>query len=109
MLISAVYALADRQVVLEFEVDAGTSARQAALSSGLQEYFQDLDLSVIALGVYGESVEDGYQMQAGDRLELYRDLVMDPMELRRQRATSESPVRKTRRKGRSCDRKPKSD
>lgn len=100
-MISAVYALADRQVLLEFEVDEDTNARQAALSSGLQEYFQDLDLSAVTLGVYGEPVDDDYVMQAGDRLELYRDLVMDPMELRRQRATKDAPSRKSRRQGKS--------
>lgn len=95
-MVSAVYALANRQVVLEFEVDEGTSARQAALLSGLQEYFNDLDLAAISLGVFGESVDDDYVMQAGDRLELYRELEMDPMELRRQRATATAGQTKSR-------------
>ncbi len=84
--ISVVYALAQRQVVLDLELPADTTARQAAVQSGMQEYFPGLDTATVALGVYGEHVSDDYVMQAGDRLELYRDLVMDPMQLRRQRA-----------------------
>lgn len=104
MKISAVYALANRQVVLEFEVDEDTSAREAARLSGLQEYFQDLDLSAIALGVFGQPVKDDYVMKAGERLELYRDLVMDPMELRRQRASTSSGQGKPASNGKSARR-----
>ena len=90
MLITVVYALAERQVVVEVDVPEGTTARNAAKESGLQQYFQTLDLSAVSLGVYGEHVTDDHILEEGDRLELYRDLLMDPMELRRKRAASDA-------------------
>jgi len=81
-----VYALPERQVELDLQVAAGSTARQVALASTLNRFFPELDLSSAALGVFGELVADDYGMQEGDRLELYRDLLLDPMELRRQRA-----------------------
>lgn len=84
--VAVVYALAERQVQLELEVAEGTTAREVVCHSGLDQYFDELDLEGCPIGVYGESVDDGYAVEAGDRVEIYRELVLDPMELRRQRA-----------------------
>jgi len=84
--VAVVYALAERQVQLELAVAAGTTAREVACQSGLEHYFPELDLQACPLGVYGEAVGDDYVVEAGDRVELYRELVLDPMELRRERA-----------------------
>jgi len=56
------------------------------LSSGIDAYFDSLDTATVSLGVFGESVSDDYVIEPGDRLELYRELLLDPMEQRRQRA-----------------------
>ena len=85
--IEVVYALPERQSLLELEVPEGTTARQAALASGLDEEFPGLDLAANPLGIFGESVEDERVLRAGDRVELYRPLLMDPREARRQRAS----------------------
>jgi putative ubiquitin-RnfH superfamily antitoxin RatB of RatAB toxin-antitoxin module len=46
----------------------------------------DVDPAAAPLGVFGERVEDSYACQNGDRVEIYRPLQQDPMELRRKRA-----------------------
>lgn len=84
--VEVVYALAERQVVLKVNCHSGQTARELALSSGIDSYFTSLDTATVPLGVFGELVSDDYVIEAGDRLELYRDLLMDPMEQRRQRA-----------------------
>ena len=91
--ISVVYAEAKRQVVLDMEVPAETTAREAAQLSRMPDFFSELDTTTAALGVYGEHVSDDYILQSGDRLEFYRDLVMDPMQLRRQRASSDKSAK----------------
>ena len=84
--VEVVYALAERQVVLQVVCNSGQTARELALSSGIDAYFDSLDTATVSLGVFGESVSDDYVLEPGDRLELYRELLLDPMEQRRQRA-----------------------
>ena len=38
------------------------------------------------LGVFGKTVADDYVLQAGERVEIYRPLLIDPKENRRRRA-----------------------
>lgn len=88
MEIEVAYALPERQSLVQLEVAEGCTARQAAELSGLDLLYPQLDLQTNPLGVFGEAVEDSYRLQAGDRVELYRPLLADPMEQRRQRASS---------------------
>ena len=46
------------------------------------------------LGIFGRVVVDpeGYALQAGDRIELYRPLLADPKEVRKQRAAKVARV-----------------
>ena len=89
MLIEVVYALPERQTLVELEMRDGSTARQAALASGLAEQFPELDVEVIPLGVFGVAVDDDRVLEPGDRVELYRPLAMDPREARRVRARNE--------------------
>lgn len=84
--IEVVYALPDRQRLVRLAVESGTTARSAALGSGLDQEFSELDLAACALGVFGRRVADDYELQSGDRLELYRPLRNEPREARRRRA-----------------------
>lgn len=49
--IEVVYALAERQKLLRLSVPAGTTVREAALRSGMQQFFPELDLSQAPLGI----------------------------------------------------------
>ena len=89
MRIEVVHATPALQKVVLLELDSGATARQAALLSGLDHYFSQLDLGSVPLGVFGQKVRDDQVLQAGDRVELYRELIVDPMEARRRRARSD--------------------
>ena len=88
--IEVVYALADEQQLIQLTVEPGTGAREALILVLAQNLvtLTDTDArrtpNVMALGVYGLIVADDYVMQEGDRLEIYRPLLQDPMERRRQ-------------------------
>ncbi|MBT8144019.1 MAG: RnfH family protein [Gammaproteobacteria bacterium] len=84
--IEVAYAMPQRQVVLPVVIPAGMTAREAALASGVDQHFEDVDLEQCKLGIYGRVVKDDHVMQPGDRLELYRPLLADPKEVRRQLA-----------------------
>ncbi|MBD9443758.1 RnfH family protein [Pseudomonas sp. PDM04] len=86
--IEVVYAAVDRQVLRSVSVPVGTTVRSALLSSGLGSEFAELNLVDCPVGVFGKVIvdPDTRQVQAGDRLEIYRPLVADPKEVRRLRA-----------------------
>lgn len=88
--IEVVLAYPEKQYHLALTVPDGTVAREAvklALAGGLTgRAIIDLDPLQAPLGIYGECVEDDYELQAHDRVEIYRPLRQDPKELRRKRA-----------------------
>ncbi|MBF8163169.1 RnfH family protein [Ectopseudomonas hydrolytica] len=86
--IEVVYALADRQKLLRLSVPAGTTVREAALRSGMQQFFPELDLHQAPLGIFGKAVAKPEErvLEEGERVEIYRPLIADPKEVRKQRA-----------------------
>ena len=86
LLIEVAYATPEKQIILECKVDAQTSARAIVLQSGIDRHFAGIDLEHCDIGVFGKAVSDDYQPDPGDRIEIYRPLIADPKEVRRQRA-----------------------
>ncbi|WP_093426232.1 MULTISPECIES: RnfH family protein [unclassified Pseudomonas] len=86
--VEVVYAAVDRQVLLVIRVPAGSTLRAALLKSGVGEVFPELDLATCPVGIFGKVIADpeGRQVQAGERIEIYRPLLADPKEVRRLRA-----------------------
>mgnify|MGYP001739796068 FL=1 len=87
--IEIVYGLADRQVLKNMTVAEGTTVREAALQSGLEVEFPELDLQQAPLGIFGKAVKDEMVLRDWDRIEVYRPLLIDPKEARRKRAGQE--------------------
>jgi len=86
--IEVVYALPERQWLLELDVPAGTTVGQAVERSGLPEHCAHLDAASLRdnVGIFGRRVDLEHELRAGDRVEIYRPLRVSPRELRRQRA-----------------------
>jgi putative ubiquitin-RnfH superfamily antitoxin RatB of RatAB toxin-antitoxin module len=73
-------------VEVDVEIAAGSSALDAIRASGLLERFEDIDISTQAIGVWGRSCALDASLRAGDRIEIYRALAVDPKDARRLRA-----------------------
>lgn len=84
--VEVAYALPEKQQIKAFEVEQGTTAEEAAKLSGLDQQFAELDIAASDLGIFGKSVKKGQVLKAGDRVEIYRPLLADPKEVRKQRA-----------------------
>lgn len=82
------YALADKQKLLRLSVPDGTTVREAVLQSGMDQHFPGLDLAGSPLGIFGKAVAkpDARVLEEGERVEIYRPLIADPKEVRKQRA-----------------------
>lgn len=86
--VEVVYGLPQEQALLRLTVPAGTTAREAVRLSRLAERFAGLDPERDPLGVFGKLLKEpeAYVLQAGERVEIYRPLLIDPKEARRLRA-----------------------
>lgn len=88
--VEIVMALPEQQIVQYHTVDASTTARGVLLHSGLMEQFPTVFAGEWCLGIFGKKLDDPdkYVMCDGDRVEVYRPLLMDPQAARRQRAAN---------------------
>jgi len=67
-------------------LEEGATVEQAILASGILALRDDIDLAKNKVGIYSRPVKLQDVVQDGDRVEIYRPLIADPKELRRQRA-----------------------
>ena len=86
--VEVVYALPDRQRLIALDVPAGTTMTEAVQRSGLLAEFPEIDLARAPMGIFSkpEAAPASRVLKAGERVELYRPLVMDPKEARKARA-----------------------
>lgn len=90
MRVEVVHASSDVQHVITVELDAAASVADAIARSGLVERF-GLRVDDEHVGVWNRRVTLATPLREGDRVEIYRDLIADPKQARRQRAV-ENPV-----------------
>jgi len=96
MKVEVAHARPEHQVLLSLEAEAGITARQAVERSGLLDQFPDIDLTgENKLGVFGKLVKPDQPLRDGDRVEVYRPLIADPKEVRRQRAKEKKDKQQT--------------
>lgn len=83
MRVEVVFALADRQELLVVELPDGATVGAAIERSGLARRFPQFDLDALQAGIWGKPRARNHVVKAGDRVEIYRPLEMDPREARR--------------------------
>jgi len=85
--VEVAYALPDAQRIVALDVPVGTTALDAVKQSGIDQYFDDLQISDdLTLGIFGKAIAVSHVLSAGERVEIYRPLKIDPKEVRKQRA-----------------------
>lgn len=84
--VEVAYALPEKQYLLRVQLEVGATVEEAIRASGLLELREDIDLKVNKVGIYSRTVKLHDTVNDGDRVEIYRPLIADPKELRRQRA-----------------------
>lgn len=84
--IEVAYATSQKQLIVECHVEPGTPPREAMRRSGIDRHFAEIDMENCDIGIFGKAIAADYELQDGDRIEIYRPLIADPKEVRRQRA-----------------------
>ena len=84
--VEVVYGLPNKQALLSLFVDEGSTIEQAVTESGIAEVFAEIDLSIHKVGIWNRVAKLSDLVQNLDRIEIYRPLIADPKEVRKQRA-----------------------
>jgi len=83
--IQVMHAAADHVWRRDLQLPRGATVAQALEASGLYQAFPPLASAAPAVGIFGRRCSLNEVLHAGDRVEVYRPLVFDPMESRRRR------------------------
>lgn len=86
--IEVAYALPNKQQIVALEVEPGCTVYDAVCRSRIDQQFPGLDIAHAPLGIFGKAVAkpDKELVKDGDRIEIYRPLIADPKEVRKERA-----------------------
>jgi len=88
--VEVVLAMPDRQELVSLEVEEGTTLAGAISLSRVTEKFEGFELDLDSVGIFGHKTSPEQVLRAGDRVEIYRPLLADPKEVRRQRALEQA-------------------
>ena len=92
--VEVVYGRQDRQKVVAVTLNEGATLREAVERSGLLSEFPEIDLEKNKLGIWNKLAKPDAVVRDKDRLEIYRPLIADPKEVRKQRAAEGKVMKK---------------
>jgi putative ubiquitin-RnfH superfamily antitoxin RatB of RatAB toxin-antitoxin module len=84
--VEVAYANPEQQVIVALEMQEGVTVEQAIKASGLLNRFPEIDATDLKVGIFGSVCKLDQPLRQADRVEIYRPLIHDPKEARRQRA-----------------------
>jgi putative ubiquitin-RnfH superfamily antitoxin RatB of RatAB toxin-antitoxin module len=94
ILVEVAYAEPDNQVIIPLMIDEGATIEQAITLSGVLKTYPDIDLAVNKVGIFSKLSKLDKTLREKDRVEIYRKLIADPKEVRKQRAAQGKKMRK---------------
>ena len=86
IVVEVAYATPKKQLIIPVKVSKGTNIKQAIERSGIQKEFDDIDLNINHVGIFGKKTSLNHVLDEKDRVEIYRPLIIDPKEQRRRKA-----------------------
>ncbi len=92
--LEVVYALPLKQELVAVKLPVGATVRQAIEASGLLHKYPEIDLAKNKLGVFAKLSKPDAILRDQDRVEIYRPLIADPKEVRKQRAAEGKVMKK---------------
>lgn len=96
--VEVAYARVDKQTIKEVTVATGATIRQVVDESGILSEFPEIDLDKNRVGIFSEKKNLQDIVEEGDRIEIYRALLISAKEARRKRATASAKGTLTKQK-----------
>ena len=84
--VEVAYALPHQQFLRRFKMSSGSTVCQAIVQSGVLSKFPEIDLKSVKVGIFSRPVDLDVLLNSGDRVEIYRPLILLPTDARRLRA-----------------------
>ncbi|MEH6470986.1 MAG: RnfH family protein [Halopseudomonas sp.] len=86
--VEVAYALPDEQKIVALKVEPGCTVHEAVIRSKIVEYYPQIDPENDPMGIFGKAVRDPHSevLKEGQRVEIYRPLIIDPKAARANRA-----------------------
>jgi putative ubiquitin-RnfH superfamily antitoxin RatB of RatAB toxin-antitoxin module len=84
--VEVVYAKPEQQVLVALKMPETATVEQAIKESGMLARFPGIDLNACKVGIFAKICALDQVLKQGDRVEIYRPLLHDPKDARRQRA-----------------------
>lgn len=92
--VEVAYALPHQQVIMPVKLAAESTVEAAIKGSGILEKFPEIDLAQSKVGIFSKLTKLDTVLRDKDRVEIYRPLIADPKEVRRQRAEEGKVMKK---------------
>lgn len=93
--VEVAYAAPKKQVILTVHSnEQALTVEQAIEQSGILKQFPEIDLEKNKVGIFSKPCTLTTPLRKGDRVEIYRPLIADPKEIRRQRAEAGKATKK---------------
>jgi putative ubiquitin-RnfH superfamily antitoxin RatB of RatAB toxin-antitoxin module len=92
--VEVTYAKPERQEIVSVKLPEGSTIQQAIEASGLAQRHPEIDVAKAKVGIYGKLSKMDTVVRARDRIEIYRPLIADPKEVRKQRAAEGKTMKK---------------
>jgi uncharacterized protein len=84
--VEVAYATPEQQLIVALKMPEGATVECAIMASGLLNRFPEIEGADIKAGIFSCVCKLDQVLKQGDRVEIYRPLIHDPKEARRQRA-----------------------
>ena len=93
--VEVAFALPAEQVLISVSLPANATVYDAIAAAGIAECFPDERLQTLETGIWGRLAGRQAAVRDGDRVEIYRPLLRDPRDARRELAQSGLTMRTT--------------
>ena len=94
ILVEVTYATPQKQLIIPVNVNEGITVSEAIELSGIKKEFPEINLDSDPVGIFGKHTTLDHVLREKDRVEIYRPLIADPKEIRRQRAEQGKKMKK---------------
>lgn len=101
--VEVAYATPEKQLIIALTVPLGTTAYDAVKLSAISEEFSEINIEKDEMGIFSKPLDgkgrpkpNEYKLCAGDRVEVYGPLIIDPKSARLNRAQAAKSSKSTR-------------
>lgn len=84
--IELIYPLPNEQKIITISIPSPCTVNQAIIQSNILSQYPEIDLSKQKVGIFSQVCALSTLLHNDDRIEIYRPLIIDPKEARKNRA-----------------------